>query len=131
MLRQKKILEFEGQINQYRNKLFSTNHTVANQKLNKLEFSLKLLKLTKMANGFFPVLLINLKAHSQVWNNFWQLTVLWKWWKMVFISTQKIFSFSRCLTFCLNLLVMAKNDLIRKINLFQILWCHSLVNKHL
>ena len=27
-----------------------------------------------------------LKAHSQVWDNFWQLKVLLKWWKMLFIS---------------------------------------------
>ena len=31
---------------------------------------------------------------------------LWKWWKMLFISPQKLCSFSRYLSFCLDLLVM-------------------------
>ena len=26
-----------------------------------------------------------LKAHLQVWDNFWQLKTLQKWWKMLFI----------------------------------------------
>ena len=33
----------------------------------------------------------DLKAHSQVWDNFWQLKALWKWWKMLFISTLKAY----------------------------------------
>ena len=36
---------------------------------------------------------------------------------MVFISPQKLFSFSRCLNFCLDFLVMQKNALIRKVRL--------------
>ena len=36
---------------------------------------------------------IYLKAHSQIWDNFWQLKALQKWWKMLFISRQKLFSF--------------------------------------
>ena len=43
-----------------------------------------------------------LKALSQVWYNFWQLKALLKWWKMLFISPQKLFSFSRYLSFCLD-----------------------------
>ena len=35
-----------------------------------------------------------LKAHFHVWNNFWQLKALQKWWKMLFISPKKLFSFS-------------------------------------
>ena len=43
---------------------------------------------------------IALKAHSQVWDNFWQLKAFLKWWKMLFISPKKLFSFSwRCLYF--------------------------------
>ena len=36
---------------------------------------------------------------------------------MIFISSQKLFSFPRYLNFCLDFLVMQKNDLIRKIRL--------------
>ena len=43
-----------------------------------------------------------LKVHSQVWDDFWQLKALWKRWKMLFISPQKLYSFSRHLTFCLD-----------------------------
>ena len=46
------------------------------------------------------------KAHSQVWDNFWQLKALWKWWKMIFISPLNVFSFSRNLSFCADFLVM-------------------------
>ena len=49
---------------------------------------------------------IILNAHSQIWDSFWQLTFLWKWWKMLFISRQKWFSFSRYLSFCLDFLVV-------------------------
>ena len=35
---------------------------------------------------------------------------------MLFISPQKLFSFSRYLNFCLDFLVMQQNDLIRNIN---------------
>ena len=35
------------------------------------------------------------KVYSQVWDNFWQLKTLLKWWKMLFISLWKLFSFSR------------------------------------
>ena len=46
------------------------------------------------------------KAHSQVWDNFWQLKALVERWKILFISPQKFFSFSRHLVFCLDFLVM-------------------------
>ena len=36
---------------------------------------------------------------------------------MLFISPQKLFFFSRYLNFCLDLLIMKKNDLIRKLRL--------------
>ena len=38
-----------------------------------------------------------------------------KWWKMLFISPEKLFSFSRYLNFCLDFWVMQQNNLIRKI----------------
>ena len=38
-----------------------------------------------------------------------------KWWKMLFISPQKFFPFSRYLRFFLDFLVMQQNGLIRKI----------------
>ena len=34
---------------------------------------------------------VKAKAHSQVWDNFWQLKVLWKWCKMHFISRKAFF----------------------------------------
>ena len=40
---------------------------------------------------------------------------LWKWWKMVFISPQKLVSFSRYWSFWLDFLVMYQNGLIKKI----------------
>ena len=52
----------------------------------------------------------NLKGHSQVWSNFWQ-----KMMKNVFCFTLKAFSFSRNLDFCLELFVMYKNGLMKKI----------------
>ena len=45
-------------------------------------------------------------ALLEVWDNFWQLIALQKWWKMFFISPQKLFSFSRYSSFCLEFLVM-------------------------
>ena len=39
------------------------------------------------------------KVHSQVWDNFWQLKALYKWRKMLFISPEKLLSFSRYLSF--------------------------------
>ena len=47
-----------------------------------------------------------LKVHSQVWDNFWQLKALLRWWKMFFISPQKLFSFSRYLRFWHDFLVL-------------------------
>ena len=38
---------------------------------------------------------------------------------MLFISPQKLFLFSRYLNFCLDFLVMQKNDLIRKMRLIS------------
>ena len=46
------------------------------------------------------------ETHSQDWDNFWRLKALWKRWKMLFISAQKLFSFSRYLSFCLDFLVV-------------------------
>ena len=40
-----------------------------------------------------------LKAHPEVWDNFWQLKYLQKWWKIFIISPQKLFSFSTYLGF--------------------------------
>ena len=40
-----------------------------------------------------------------------------KWWKRLFISLQKLFLFSRYLSFCLDFLVMQQIGLIRKIRL--------------
>ena len=39
--------------------------------------------------------------------------------KMLFISCQKHFSFSRYLSFCLDFLVLKKNGLIRKISVIS------------
>ena len=36
-----------------------------------------------------------LKAHSKVWENFWQLQAIKKLWKMLIILSQKLSSFSR------------------------------------
>ena len=57
----------------------------------------------------------HLKVHSQVWDNFLQLKALWKWGKMLFISPEKLFLFSRYLSFCLDFSVMYLNGLIKKI----------------
>ena len=38
-----------------------------------------------------------------------------KWWKMLFILLQKVFSFSRLLNFCIDFLSYRKSGLIRKI----------------
>ena len=58
-----------------------------------------------------------LKAHSQVWENFWQLKALKKALrrKILYISPQKLFSFSRYLSFYLDFLVMYQYGLIKKI----------------
>ena len=47
-----------------------------------------------------------LKEHSQVWDNFWRLKALLKWWKILFVSPQKVFSSSRYLNFCIEFLIM-------------------------
>ena len=54
-----------------------------------------------------------------------------KWWKVLFISSSKLFWFSRHLNFCLDFLVMSKNCLIRNMRLIPYLWRHNLVNKQL
>ena len=50
---------------------------------------------------------------------------------MLFISPQKLFSFSAYLSFCLDFSAVSQNYLVRKIRSFSNLWLHSLVNKHL
>ena len=60
-----------------------------------------------------------LKAHSQVWDNFWQINALWKWWKMPLFLPLKLFSFSRYSSLSLDFLAMYKNGLIKKIRLIS------------
>ena len=60
-----------------------------------------------------------LKAHSQVWDNFWQINALWKWWKMLLFLPLKLFSFSRYSSLSLDFLAMYKNGLIKKIRLIS------------
>ena len=67
--------------------------------------------------NFLSRSVLYLKVHSQVWDNSWQLKALKRWWKMLFISHQKLFLFSRYLNFCLDFLVMQQNGLLRKIRL--------------
>ena len=43
-----------------------------------------------------------------------------KCWKMFFISSQNLFSFSRYLNFCFDFLVKQKSSLIKKIRFFKI-----------
>ena len=43
----------------------------------------------------FKQSLKSLKMTSEVWDNFWQLKALWKWWKMLFLSPQKLFLYWR------------------------------------
>ena len=72
----------------------------------------------KIDNNFFvpPTKLeLWLKAHSQVWDNFWQLKALSKWWKILFISPQILFS----LNFFLGFLFMQENGLIWNIRLIS------------
>ena len=64
--------------------------------------------LVAIENGVFVFL--RLKAHSQVWQNFWQLKALKKWGKMVFISPQKFFLFSRYWRFCLDFLLYIRSS---------------------
>ena len=45
-----------------------------------------------------------LKVHSKVWDNFWHLKAFYKLWKMLFISPEKLFSFSKYSNFCLDFL---------------------------
>ena len=47
--------------------------------------------------------------------NFWQLKAPEKWWKILLISCQKPFSFSRYLNFFLDFWIMYQNNLSRKI----------------
>ena len=56
-----------------------------------------------------------LKVHPQVWLNFWSLKFLWKWGKVLLISSSELFSFPKYLNFCLEFLVMSKDGWIRKI----------------
>ena len=61
----------------------------------------------------------NLKSLFQVWDNFYQLKDLWKWWKCLFFHLFQLFSFSRYLNVCLYFLVMNKNGLIKKARLIS------------
>ena len=62
--------------------------------LSKSRTTRKILKLPRWSFVF--------KAHSQVWDDFWQLKALRKWWKMLFILPKKLFSLSRYLNFYLD-----------------------------
>ena len=73
----------------------------------------------KMLAFMFLFPINSLKVHSQVWDNFWQLKALQKQWKMLFISPQKLFSFSKYFSFCLDLFVIYRNGLIEKIRLIS------------
>ena len=64
--------------------------------------------LTKYLTSFTDYPIYFLKTHSKVWDHFWQLRALEKWWKILFISAKKLFSF---------------------LGLFQNLWRHKLGNK--
>ena len=50
---------------------------------------------------------------------FASMIALQKWWKMIFISSLKLFWFSRYSNFCLDFLGIYKNSLIRKIRLIS------------
>ena len=74
-----------------------------------------------------------LKVLSQVWDNFWQLKELQKWWRMM-VFIRKLFPLSRYLNFRLDFLVLYKNSLINvKIvnGLMWKLWRRILVKKQL
>ena len=60
----------------------------------------------------------NLHVHSQVWDNFSQMKVLLKWWKMLFYFTVKT-------------LFILKIFKVLSWMFGQILWRHSLVKKQL
>ena len=60
-----------------------------------------------------------LKVHPQAWDIFWQLKALWKWWKMLFISPQKLFSFSRYLNFCIDFLARSKTAWLERSGYFK------------
>ena len=74
-----------------------------------------------------------LKAHSQVWDNFWQLKVLEKWWKMLsfYFTLQALFVLKIFNFLSWHFGHVAKRlDFKDKVN-FNILWRHRLVNKQL
>ena len=58
-----------------------------------------------------------LKAHSQVWDNFWQLKKVLKWWNMFFISSQTHLSFSRYFKFSPDLIGQVEKRLDKKVKI--------------
>ena len=42
------------------------------------------------------------KAHFHIYDNFWQLKSLWKWWKMLFISSKNLFPLWKYLNICFD-----------------------------
>ena len=53
-------------------------------------------------SDYFMMVTLNfdvLKVHYQIWDNFWWLKALFKYWRMLFNSPWKLFSFLRYLTF--------------------------------
>ena len=80
---------------------------------------------------YYKLTLLLLKARSSVWDNFWQLKALKKWWKMFFIYFKKLFSFGRYLNFCSDFFVHVGKRLVKKAKVnFQNLWQDSLKSKH-
>ena len=59
------------------------------------------------------------KVHPQVWLNFWSLKFLWKWGKVLLISSSELFSFPKYLNFWLEFLVTSKDGWIRKTRLMS------------
>ena len=57
--------------------------------------------------------LSEVKVQFQVWVNFWQLKTPLKWWKMLFISPEKLVLFIRYLFSFQSFLIMSGNGLIK------------------
>ena len=75
--------------------------SLIHEKLSNTEAELK--KVLRLKKKFyeFPELVLILKAHSKVWDNFWYLKALQKWWALLFILP-----FYFTLSFCHDFLVM-------------------------
>ena len=92
------IFELQQKVWKFNDICVSWSSLKTNLEMNFLNFENRIFEnvIWKLLGKYLTFLyLISLKAHPQVRGKCWQMKVFLKWWKMLFISLQKLYLFSR------------------------------------